>query len=217
MGRAPLVGNRDVTGGAHQMGGNFPFYALYGNVRSNLPESGARPRTRLESDCGVCVCVCSTRHLSFIFVFMVTNEMFNLLSGIRFGPIYGIFISVLLRVHVTTRSVPVTRFVLRMREIASTSCLYDETIYGNFTKKILDISLQLSGFDVIYFSDQGFDKDKAYVIQLLILMWNFSHFINDFKLYCYLFYFLSIIFCYCPLALFHYINVVHLFLFFFYI
>ncbi len=133
---------------------------------------------------------------------------------------------------VTTRSVPVTRFVLRMREIASTSCLYDETIYGNFTKKILDISLQLSGFDVIiYFSDNGFDKDKAYFIQLLILMgkfhthkmkWsgsepNFSHFINDFKLYCYLFYFLSIIFCYCPLALFHYINAVHLFLFFFYI
>ncbi len=103
MGRAPLVGNRDVTGGARQTGGNFPFYALYGNVRSNLPESGARPRTRLESDCAVCVCVCvcvcSTRHLSFIFVFMVTNEMFNLLSGIRFGPIYGIFISVLLRVR----------------------------------------------------------------------------------------------------------------------
>ncbi len=87
---------------------------------------------------------------------------------------------------------------------ASTSCLYDETIYGNFIKKILDISLQLSGFDVIiYFSDHGFDKDKAYFIQLLILMgkfhthkmkWsgskpNFSHFINDFKLYCYLFYF----------------------------
>ncbi len=36
-----------------------------------------------------------------------------------------------------------------MREIASTSCLYDETIYGNFIKKILDISSQLSGFDVI--------------------------------------------------------------------
>ncbi len=32
---------------------------------------------------------------------MVTNEMFNLLSGnvIRFGPIFGIFISVLLRVR----------------------------------------------------------------------------------------------------------------------
>ncbi len=44
--------------GARQTGGNFPFYALYGNVRSNLPESGARPRTRLESDCAVCVCVC---------------------------------------------------------------------------------------------------------------------------------------------------------------
>lgn len=101
VGRAPLVGNRVVTGGARHTGGHFPFYALYGNVRSNLPESGARPRTRLESDCGVCVCVrvCSTRHLSFIFVFMVTNEMFNLLSGIRFGPIYGIFISVLLRVR----------------------------------------------------------------------------------------------------------------------
>ncbi len=85
-----------------------------------------------------------------------------------------------------------------MRDIASTSCLYDETIYGNFIKKILDISLQLSGFDVImYFSDHGFDKDKAYFIQLLILMGkfhthkmkcsgsepNFSHFINDFKLY----------------------------------
>ncbi len=97
VGRAPLVGNRDVTGGARQTGGNFPFYALYGNVRSKLPESGARPRTRLESDCAVCVC--STRHLSFIFVFMVTNEMFNFLSGIRFGPIYGIFISVLLRVR----------------------------------------------------------------------------------------------------------------------
>ncbi len=55
VGRAPLVGNRDVTGGARQTGGNFPFYALYGNVRSNLPESGARPRTRLESDCAVCV------------------------------------------------------------------------------------------------------------------------------------------------------------------
>ncbi len=134
--------------------------------------------------------------------------------------------------RVTTRSLPETRFVLRMREIASTSCLYDETIYGNFIKKTLDISLQLSRFDVIiYFSDHGFDKDKAYFIQLLILMgkfhthkmkWsgsepNFSHFINDFKLYCYLFYFLSIMFCYCPLALFHYINVVHLFLFFFYI
>ncbi len=69
---------------------------------------------------------------------------------------------------VTTRSVPETRFVRRMREIASTSCLYDETIYGNFIKKILDFSLQLSGFDVIiYFSDHGFDKDKAYFIQLL--------------------------------------------------
>ncbi len=90
-----------MTGGTRQTGGNFPFYALYGNVRSNLLESGARPRTRLESDCAVCVCVCvcSTRHLSFIFVFMVTNEMFNLLSGIRFGPIYGIFISVLLSVR----------------------------------------------------------------------------------------------------------------------
>ncbi len=55
---APLVGNRDVTGGARQTGGHFPFYALYGNMRSNLPESGARPRTRLESDCAVCVCVC---------------------------------------------------------------------------------------------------------------------------------------------------------------
>ncbi len=40
-----------------------------------------------------------------------------------------------------------------------------------FIKKMLDISLQLSGFDVIiYFSDHGFDKDKAYFIQLLILM-----------------------------------------------
>ncbi len=55
VGRAPLVGNRDVTGGARQTGGNFPFYALYGNVRSNLPETGAKPRTRLESDCAVCV------------------------------------------------------------------------------------------------------------------------------------------------------------------
>ncbi len=53
VGRAPLVGNRVVTGGARHTGGHFPFYALYGNVRSNLPESGARPRTRLESDCGV--------------------------------------------------------------------------------------------------------------------------------------------------------------------
>ncbi len=79
-----------MTGGARQTGGNFPFYALYGNVRSNLPESGARPRAR-RSDCGVCVCVCSTRHLSFIFVFMVTNEMFNLLSGIRFGPIWDLY------------------------------------------------------------------------------------------------------------------------------
>ncbi len=99
MGHASLVGNRDVTGGARQTGGNFPFYALYGKVRSNLPESGSRPRTRLESDCAVCVCVCSTRHLSFTFVFMVTNKMFNLLSGIWFGPIYGICISVLLRVR----------------------------------------------------------------------------------------------------------------------
>ncbi len=64
---------------------------------------------------------------------------------------------------------------------------------------MLNISLQLSGFDVIiYFVDHGFDKDKAYFIQLLILMgefhihnmkWsgsksNFSHFINDFKLHC---------------------------------
>ncbi len=76
--------------------------------------------------------------------------------------------------HVTTRPVPETRFVLRMRKIASTSCLYDKTIYGNFIKKILDISLQLSGFDVIiYFSDHGFDKDKAYFIQLLILTGKF--------------------------------------------
>ncbi len=36
---------------------------------------------------------------------------------------------------------------------------------------MLDISLQLSGLDVIiYFGDHGFDKDKAYIIQLLILM-----------------------------------------------
>ncbi len=68
-----------------------------------------------------------------------------------------------------------------------------------FIKKLLDIYLQLSGFDVvIYFGNHGFDKDKAYFTQLLILMgkfhihkikWfssksNFSHFINDFKLYC---------------------------------
>ncbi len=60
-------------------------------------------------------------------------------------------------------------------------------------------SLQLSGFYVIiYLGDHGFDKDKAYFKQLLILMgkyhihkmkWSgskpdFSHFINDFKLYC---------------------------------
>ncbi len=68
-----------------------------------------------------------------------------------------------------------------------------------FIKKMLDISLQLSGFNVIiYFGDHGFDKVKSYLIQLLILIrkfhihklkWsgskpNFSHFINDFKLYC---------------------------------
>ncbi len=59
-------------------------------------------------------------------------------------------------------------------------------------------AMQLSGFDVImYFGDHGFDKDKAYFIQLLILMGkfhihkmkcsgskpNFYHFRNDFKLY----------------------------------
>ncbi len=39
---------------------------------------------------------------------------------------------------------------------------------------MLDIYLQLRGFDVIiYFGDHGFDKDKAYLIQLLILMGNF--------------------------------------------
>ncbi len=38
-----------------------------------------------------------------------------------------------------------------------------------FIKKLLDISLQLSGFDVvIYFGNHGFDKDKAYFTQLLI-------------------------------------------------
>ncbi len=68
-GGASLVGNRDVTGGARQTGGNFPFYALYGNVRSNLPESGARPRTRLESDCGVCVCVCVQHVISVSFLY----------------------------------------------------------------------------------------------------------------------------------------------------
>ncbi len=63
------VGNRDVTGGARQTGGNFPFYALYGNVRSNLPESGARPRTRLESDCAVCVRVCVQHVISVSFLY----------------------------------------------------------------------------------------------------------------------------------------------------
>ncbi len=63
---------------------------------------------------------------------------------------------------------------------------------------MLDVSLQLSGFDVImYFGDHGFYKDKAHFIQLLILIgkfhihkmkWsgskpNLSHFRNDFKLY----------------------------------
>ncbi len=39
-----------------------------------------------------------------------------------------------------------------------------------FIKTILDISLQLSGFDVIiYFGDHGFDKDKAYFIQFIII------------------------------------------------
>ncbi len=34
-----------------------------------------------------------------------------------------------------------------------------------FNKKMLDMSLQLSGFYVIiYFVDHGFDKDKAYFI-----------------------------------------------------
>ncbi len=34
-----------------------------------------------------------------------------------------------------------------------------------FIKKMLDISLQLSGFDVIiYFVDHGFDKVKAYFL-----------------------------------------------------
>ncbi len=43
-----------------------------------------------------------------------------------------------------------------------------------FIKKLLDISLQLSGFDVvIYFGNHGFDKDKAYFTQLLILMGKF--------------------------------------------
>ncbi len=51
---------------------------------------------------------------------------------------------------------------------------------------------------IIYFGDHGYDKNKAYFIQLLILMgkfyihkikWlgfkpNFSNFIKDFKLYC---------------------------------
>ena len=54
------------------------------------PRGGKRGHCPLRSD------LCP---LSFIFVFMVTNEMFNLLSGIRFGPIYGIFISVPLRVR----------------------------------------------------------------------------------------------------------------------
>ncbi len=68
-----------------------------------------------------------------------------------------------------------------------------------FIKKMFEFFWQLSGFDVmIYFVDHGFDKDKAYLIQLVILMgkfhihkmkWsgsnpNFSHFINNFKLYC---------------------------------
>ncbi len=63
-----------------------------------------------------------------------------------------------------------------------------------FIKEMLDISLQLSGFYVIiYFGHHGFDKVKAYLIQLLILMgkfhihkikWsgskpNFSNFINE--------------------------------------
>ncbi len=38
-----------------------------------------------------------------------------------------------------------------------------------FIKTFLDISLQLSGLDVIiYFGDHAFDKDIAYFIQLLI-------------------------------------------------
>ncbi len=62
---------------------------------------------------------------------------------------------------------------------------------------MLDSSLQLRGFDVImYFGDHGFDKDKAYFIQLLMgkfhihkMKWsgskpNFSHFINNFNLCC---------------------------------
>ncbi len=72
---------------------------------------------------------------------------------------------------------------------------------------MLDIYLQLRGFDVIiYFGDHGFDKDKAYLIQLLILMGNFHIHI----------FFWSIICCYSPLALFHYDynNVVHIFQFF---
>ncbi len=40
-----------------------------------------------------------------------------------------------------------------------------------FIKTFFDISLQLSGLDVIiYFGDHAFDKDIAYFIQLLILM-----------------------------------------------
>ncbi len=43
-----------------------------------------------------------------------------------------------------------------------------------FIKKMLDISLQLSGFNVIiYFADHGFDKYRAYFIQLLILIGKF--------------------------------------------
>lgn len=66
-------------------------------------------------------------------------------------------------------------------------------------KKIFNITLQLRGFDImIHFNDHGIEKDKAYIIQLLILMgkfhihkmkWsdsnpNFSYFKNYFKLYC---------------------------------
>ncbi len=81
-------------------------------------------------------------------------------------------------------------------------CIHTNIIWIDvelFIRKMLEIYLQLSGFNVIiYFGDHGYDKNKAYFIQLLILMgkfyihkikWlgfkpNFSNFIKDFKLYC---------------------------------
>ncbi len=120
------------------------------------------------------------------------NYIRNLLNNIVYPPARFFWSSVFADVNWRKAWQTVDKFYIN-NTVKEVSFKIMHRIYPD----MLNSSLQLSGFDVImYFGDHGFDKDKAYFIQLLMgkfhihkMKWsgskpNFSHFISNFNLYC---------------------------------